>query len=173
MLIDTWHFSFTVADIERSVKFYRDVLGMELVHEQEQSNAYTRKFVGYPDAHLKVAQLKINGRETGRSGHLLELVVPEEFDVKKGKWTFKCLPVIPGLNDEDIPRILQAAAAAGAGTASWILLRLPKPVGALFAGWLAEQFPERRDRVLGRIRECRGGRVSDARFGVRMRGEGV
>lgn len=82
MLIDTWHFSFTVSDIEQSVKFYRDVLGMELVHEQEQSNAYTRKFVGYPDAHLKVAQLKIKGRQPGRSGHLLELV---EYVAPKGQ----------------------------------------------------------------------------------------
>jgi DNA repair photolyase len=82
-------------------------------------------------------------------------------------------PVIPGLNDEEIPRILHAAAAAGAHTASWVLLRLPTPVDQLFADWLSEQFPERRQRVLGRIRECRDGRVSDARFGTRMRGEGV
>lgn len=82
-------------------------------------------------------------------------------------------PVIPGLNDEEIPRILQAAAAAGARTASWVLLRLPKPVDQLFAAWLTEHFPTRRERVLGRIRECREGRVSDARFGTRMRGAGV
>jgi len=82
-------------------------------------------------------------------------------------------PVIPGLNDEEIPRILQAAAAVGARTASWVLLRLPKPVDQLFAAWLTEHFPARRERVLGRIRECREGRVSDARFGTRMRGEGV
>lgn len=82
-------------------------------------------------------------------------------------------PVIPGLNDEEIPRILRAAAEAGARSASWVLLRLPKPVDALFAAWLAEQFPERRERVLGRIRECRDGKLSDAHFGSRMRGEGV
>lgn len=82
-------------------------------------------------------------------------------------------PVIPGLNDEEIPRILQAAAQAGACSASWVLLRLPKPVDALFANWLAEHFPDRRERVLGRIRECRGGRMYDPRFGSRMRGEGV
>ncbi len=74
MLLATWHFSFTVADIERSVAFYRDVLGLELVHRQEQANAYTRKFVGYPDAHLKVAQFRIAGAPVARSGHLLELV---------------------------------------------------------------------------------------------------
>ena len=82
-------------------------------------------------------------------------------------------PVIPGLNDEEIPRILQAAASAGARAASWVLLRLPKPVDQLFANWLSEHFPDRRERVLGRIRECREGRMSDARFGTRMRGAGV
>ena len=82
-------------------------------------------------------------------------------------------PVIPGLNDEEIPRVLQAAASAGARSASWVLLRLPRPVDDLFAAWLAEQFPERRERVLGRIRECRDGQFSDSRFGRRMRGAGV
>ena len=64
MLIAPWHFSFTVSDIEQSIRFYRDVLGMELVHRQEQANEYTRKFVGYPDAHLKVAQFRIAGLPT-------------------------------------------------------------------------------------------------------------
>src|SRR5512144_2528969 len=74
MIRAVWHFSFTVADIDRSVDFYRDVLGLELMHRQEQSNAYTRKFVGYPEAHLRVAQFRIHGVPTGRSGHMLELV---------------------------------------------------------------------------------------------------
>ena len=74
MLIAPWHFSFTVSDIEQSILFYRDVLGMELMHRQEQANEYTRKFVGYPDAHLKVAQFRIAGLPTARSGHVLELV---------------------------------------------------------------------------------------------------
>src|SRR5262249_47722849 len=78
-------------------------------------------------------------------------------------------PVIPGLNDEEVPRILEAAANAGAASASWVLLRLPKPVDALFADWLMANFPHRRQRVLGRIRACREGQISDARFGSRMR----
>src|ERR1700675_873208 len=76
-------------------------------------------------------------------------------------------PVVPGLNDEEIPRILEAAAAVGARSAAWVLLRLPKPVDALFETWLHEQFPARRQRVMGRIRACRDGRVSDTRFGAR------
>ncbi len=82
-------------------------------------------------------------------------------------------PVIPGLNDEEIPRILAAAAAAGACNAGWVLLRLPQPVDQLFERWLSEQFPERRERILGRIRACRAGRISDATFGRRMRGQGT
>jgi DNA repair photolyase len=81
-------------------------------------------------------------------------------------------PVIPGLNDAEIPRILAAAAGAGAGSASWVLLRLPKPVDALFDAWLAERYPERRERVLAHIRETRSGRLSDPRFVHRMRGHG-
>jgi DNA repair photolyase len=81
-------------------------------------------------------------------------------------------PVVPGLNDAEIPRIIEAAARAGAHAASWVLLRLPKPVDELFDGWLAEHYPERQARVLARIRETRGGRISEARFGLRQRGQG-
>jgi lactoylglutathione lyase len=75
MILSTWHMSFTVADLDRSIRFYRDELGLELVHEQEQSNEYTRTFVGYPDAHLRVAQFAIGtSAAKPRSGHIIELV---------------------------------------------------------------------------------------------------
>ena len=73
MLHGVWHFSFTVSDLDRSVAFYTERLGFELIHTQEQSNAYTRKLVGYPDAHLRIAQIRI-GDDPGISGHQLELV---------------------------------------------------------------------------------------------------
>ena len=79
-------------------------------------------------------------------------------------------PVVAGLNDAEIPRLLEAAAQAGARSASWVLLRLPKPVDELFDRWLAEQYPERRERVLGRIRETRAGRLSDSAFADAQRG---
>ncbi|TDB96886.1 hypothetical protein E1267_40420, partial [Nonomuraea longispora] len=69
-----WHFSFTVADLDRSVAFYRDLLGLTLVHRQEQDNAYTRRLVGHPDAVLRVAQLAVPGQPRGLSTHDLELV---------------------------------------------------------------------------------------------------
>lgn len=81
-------------------------------------------------------------------------------------------PVIPGLNDSEIPRILAAAAEAGAIGAGWVLLRLAAPLDRIFDDWLATHYPDRRDRVLNRIRETRGGGISDSRFGRRMRGTG-
>jgi len=81
-------------------------------------------------------------------------------------------PVIPGLNDSEIPRILEAAASAGARSASWVLLRLAPPLDELFTHWLARHYPEKRERVLNRIRATRAGRLNDSTFGVRMRGDG-
>ena len=82
-------------------------------------------------------------------------------------------PVIPGLNDHEIPAILSAAAQAGARHAGFVVLRLPYGVADLFTAWLERHLPDRKDRILGRIRDLRGGRLNDARFGQRMRGEGV
>jgi DNA repair photolyase len=82
-------------------------------------------------------------------------------------------PVIPGLTDHEIPDLLEAARDAGAQGAAWTLLRLPHAVEEVFVAWLHEQAPLRAERVLARVREARGGALSDARFGHRMRGEGV
>lgn len=81
-------------------------------------------------------------------------------------------PVIPALTDHEVPAILEAAAAAGAGFAGYVLLRLPGAVAGLFEGWLEEHFPDRKKKVLNRVRSLRGGRLNDPRFGRRMRGEG-
>jgi DNA repair photolyase len=82
-------------------------------------------------------------------------------------------PVVPGLTDHEIPAIVRAAADAGATGAAFIPLRLPWGVAELFEEWLRSRFPDRAERVLARVREIRGGRLNDARFGARMRGEGV
>jgi DNA repair photolyase len=81
-------------------------------------------------------------------------------------------PVIPGLTDHEMPSILEAASAAGARFAGYIMLRLPLAVGPLFEQWLALHYPQKKDKVLGRIRALRGGKLNDPRFGSRMRGEG-
>jgi DNA repair photolyase len=81
-------------------------------------------------------------------------------------------PVIPGLTDHEIPAILTAARQEGARFSGHVVLRLPHGVEALFQRWLQERFPEKKDKVLSRIRAVRGGRLNDARFVSRMQGEG-
>jgi DNA repair photolyase len=82
-------------------------------------------------------------------------------------------PIIPGLTDEEAPAILAAAAAAGARTAAFTIVRLPYAVAPLFEDWLERHFPTRKQRVLDRIRTLRGGKLNDPNFGSRMKGEGI
>jgi DNA repair photolyase len=81
-------------------------------------------------------------------------------------------PVVPGITDEEIGNILQAARDAGARWSGYIMLRLPHAVAPLFDDWLTHHFPDRKDKVLNRVRAMRGGRMYDSKFGERMRGSG-
>lgn len=81
-------------------------------------------------------------------------------------------PVIPGLTDHEIPKILAAVKDAGARFASWLLLRLPMSVESVFLDWLDANHPDAKVRVESRIRETRDGCMSDSQFGRRLRGEG-
>lgn len=81
-------------------------------------------------------------------------------------------PVIPGLTDHEMPAILDAAASAGAKHAGYVPLRLPYAVAGLFSDWLEARFPDRKEKVLGRVRGMRGGKLYDSKWGERMRGSG-
>ena len=82
-------------------------------------------------------------------------------------------PIIPGLTDHEMPAILKEAYAAGARSAGFTMVRLPYAVKSLFSEWLERHFPDAKAKVLHRIREVRGGKLYDAKFGSRFRGEGV
>lgn len=82
-------------------------------------------------------------------------------------------PLIPGLTDHEMPSILEAAAGAGARFAGYVLLRLPLGLAGLFENWLAQHYPDRKEKVLGRLRDLRQGKLNDSKFGRRMRGEGT
>ena len=82
-------------------------------------------------------------------------------------------PVIPGINDHEIPKIVAACAKAGAQFAGHVLLRLPWAVRPLVEHWLDEHFPERKAKVLERLRAMRGGRLYDSRWRKRQTGEGI
>ena len=82
-------------------------------------------------------------------------------------------PVIPALTDHELPAIIAAAAKAGARFAGYVTLRLPYAVAPMFEHWLTRHFPERKEKVLNRIRAIRGGQLNDPRFDSRMAGEGI
>lgn len=82
-------------------------------------------------------------------------------------------PVIPGLTDHELPSIIEACAKAGASFAGYVMLRLPFAVAPLFEQWLERHVPDRKEKVLKRIREIRGGKLNDPHFGSRMKGEGI
>src|SRR5215210_2798932 len=82
-------------------------------------------------------------------------------------------PVIPGITDHELPNLISAAAEAGATFAAYTPVRLPGAVGPLFEDWLSRHFPDRKEKVLNRIRSMRGGRLNDPDFGSRMRGDGI
>src|SRR5437870_8632975 len=82
-------------------------------------------------------------------------------------------PIIPGLTDHDVPKILDTCAKAGAQFAGYTVIRLPWAVAPLFEHWLEEHFPERKEKVLGRIRHLRGNRLNNSQWHTRMTGEGI
>src|SRR5687768_5346645 len=82
-------------------------------------------------------------------------------------------PIVPGLTDEETPAILKAAADAGARSAGYVMLRLPHAVKELFERWCERHFPDRKDKILNRIKSMRGGKLYDSTWGDRMRGEGI
>jgi len=83
-------------------------------------------------------------------------------------------PIIPGLTDHEVPRILEACSQAGAQFAGYTIVRLPWAVAPLFEHWLEEHFPDRKEKILGRIRNLRGnGRLNNSQWRTRMTGEGI
>ena len=81
-------------------------------------------------------------------------------------------PMIPAINDSELENILDAASQAGARSAGYVLLRLPLEIKDLVEEWLEAHFPDRKEKVLKLVRETRGGRLYDSRFGIRKRGSG-
>jgi DNA repair photolyase len=81
-------------------------------------------------------------------------------------------PIIPGINNHEIPNVLEQAGNAGAGSAGITIVRLNGAIEQIFKDWLFKTFPDRAEKVWNQICECHGGKVNDSRFGTRMRGEG-
>jgi DNA repair photolyase len=81
-------------------------------------------------------------------------------------------PIIPGLNSDEIPELIKAAADHGADCAGYTIVRLNGSIGAIFKDWIHKNYPDRAEKVLNHIESIHGGTLNDSRFGTRMRGEG-
>jgi DNA repair photolyase len=81
-------------------------------------------------------------------------------------------PIIPAINDHEIPKLIAAAASAGARYAAYVAVRLPYANKDLFEGWLDEHFPDRKEKVLNQIKSLRDGKLNSSEFGQRMKGTG-
>jgi DNA repair photolyase len=82
-------------------------------------------------------------------------------------------PVVPAITDHEMPAILTAAANAGATSAGFVVLRLPWAVAPLFEKWLDEHYPDRKEKVMNRVRDLREGKLYDPQWGIRQRGKGI
>lgn len=83
-----------------------------------------------------------------------------------------CAPIIPGLNSDEVPRVIEAAARHGARAAGYTIVRLNGAIAELFTDWVQKAYPDRAEKVLHGIAACHGGKLNDSRWGTRMHGEG-
>jgi DNA repair photolyase len=126
-------------------------------------------FISITTLDSKLARI-LEPRTSGSSDRLRALEALNAASVPAGVLV---APVIPALNDFEIPSILQAASQVGTRHAGYVVLRLPGAVAPLFQRWLEQHYPERREKILNRIRSVRGGKLNESQFGKRQRGEGI
>ncbi|MEX2401424.1 MAG: PA0069 family radical SAM protein [Rhodothermales bacterium] len=153
-----------VAIITKNYLVTRDV---DVLEEMARLNLVT---VALSITTLRSDLVGVMEPRTSRPGRRLQAI--EELARRGIPTSVNVAPVVPGLTDEEMPAILEAAADRGASRAAYIMLRLPGPVTELFLDWLSREFPDRVNKVVHRLESLRRGDLSDSRFGVRMRGEG-
>lgn len=103
---------------------------------------------------------------------LNRLKVVEKLSEKGIPVNIMVAPIIPALNNHEIPEIIKAAADHGASSAAYTIVRLNGSIAEIFEDWVKKSFPDRAEKVLNQIKDCHGGTLNDSRWGTRMRGEG-
>lgn len=142
----------------RDLDILRELAAMSLVHVNFSITSLDAELARGMEPRTSAPQARLRAvRELAAAGVPVRILIA---------------PVIPGLNDSEIPAILAAAKDAGAMGAGTIMLRLPWTVAPVFLEWLARTHPDKKDRVEGRIRAMRGGKLNDPRFEQRMCGSG-
>ena len=141
---------------------------LDILKEMATINA-TAVFISVTSLNPKLTE-KMEPRTTRPAGRLKTIETLAKNGIEVGVMV---APVVPGLTDHEMPELLKAVAEAGAKRAGYVPLRLPYGLDDLFENWLEEHFPDRKNKVLNRIKEMRGGKLNSSDFGSRMRGEGV
>jgi DNA repair photolyase len=154
-----------VAVITKGVLILRDLDVLQRLHKEASVGVY----FSIPFADDRVAR-KVEPQAPSSSRRFEALRTVAESGIPVG---ISVSPIIPGLNDEDIPDLLARARKAGAVEAMSTLLRLPGNVGAVFLDRMAEAFPDRIGKITHRIREVRGGKLNDSEFFSRHHGTGM
>ncbi len=150
--------------ITKSAMITRDI---DLLSElAEYGNAWVNISLTTLDHQL---QRKLEPRGSTPQARLEAMANLREAGVKVG---VNVSPVIPGLNDHEIPSILKAAAGAGAQRATWVLLRLPHSVKDLFVEWLREHEPLKENKVISKLKQLHEGKLYNSEFGTRIKGSG-
>lgn len=145
--------------IERDLDLLTDLAARGLVHVMLSITTLKRDLARRLEPRAAAPQRRLQTLQT-----LAEAGVPVGVMVA---------PLIPVLTDSELETILTQARAAGAASGGYVLLRLPHEVKTLFQDWLQVHAPLSAEHVMNRMRDCRGGKDYDARFGARMRGQGV
>jgi DNA repair photolyase len=144
--------------IQRDVDILQDLASLDLVHVMVSVTTLDRDLARTMEPRTSPPQKRL---ET------IEFLASRGIPV-----SVNAAPVIPGLNDVEIPSILKAASDRGALGAGYLIIRLPYAVKDLFLDWLKRELPEKASRVESRIRSVRGGKLTDSEFGIRMSGRG-
>ncbi|HUH33555.1 MAG TPA: PA0069 family radical SAM protein [Daejeonella sp.] len=142
----------------RDIDLLSELAALDLVHVSVTLNSLNE------DLRLKLEPRTVTGSSRIRLIEKLSLAgVPVRLMLA---------PVIPGLNSDEIPTVIKAAAEAGAQDASYTLVRLNGSIAEIFIDWIHKAFPDRAEKVLHMIADCHGGKLNDSRWGTRMTGDG-
>lgn len=174
--------------VERSLEITRNILKTCLKYKHPVSvitkNSLIKRDIDILAALAEHNLVHVTVSITGMSEKTRQLLEPRTATYKSrlrvlellSKYKIPCgvmvAPVIPGINNYDIPAVLEAAGKAGATWAGMTIVRLNGAIGDIFKDWLFKNYPDRAEKVWAQICDCHGGNVNDSRFGVRMRGEG-
>jgi DNA repair photolyase len=142
----------------RDLDLLKELSALNLVHIAVTLNSLNEEL-----------RLKMEPRTVTGSGRikLIEKLSAENIPV-----SLMLAPIIPGLNSDEIPSVIKAAAGAGANGASYTMVRLNGSIAELFSDWIYKAYPDKANKVLNMIADCHDGKLNDSRWGTRMRGDG-